>query len=343
MDMTHPIQPETTKSNTARRGELAAPPNVTAGAALRALLAELNTSAGALAALTFAMQARLTGLAIATSIHPHVHAVLDALGARELLDALPLPELSVLLGELRTFTATHERLAGSAPPTPGWAPREPDLLQAAGDASAGLAGHIERNVAPKLEGLAARLDSAGGCFLDVGAGAAVLSIQMARAWPKLHVVGVEPWPLAVERARANVREAGLGARIEIIEQTAEQLIDSGRFDLAWVPSLFIPDSALDLVLARVERALRPGGWALVASLKPHADRLMSSVARLRTSVWGGSSAPPEEMRERLAACGFAEVHALSSAPTSVVVLLAARARANPLIARDNRPDAAVRP
>jgi SAM-dependent methyltransferase len=324
-EMTLPTRPPSIHPPGERRRELQAPPDAPARIRLRALLAELNASAGALAALTAAMQARLTGLALATAIHPHVHAVLDALDARELVDALPLAELPALLGELRTFAATHERLAGAVPASPGWAPLEPALLQAAGDASAGLAGHIQRSIAPALDGLMARLASPGASFLDVGAGAGVLSTQMALTWPLLHVVGVEPWPPAVARARANLREAGLDARVEIIEQSAEQLVDAARFDLAWVPSLFIPDGVLDLVLARVARALRPGGWALVASLEPHADRLVSSVARLRTSVWGGSSAPPEEMRDRLSACGFVEVLALSSAPTSVVVLLAARA------------------
>jgi hypothetical protein len=38
-----------------------------------------------------------------------------------------------------------------------------------------------------------------------------------------------------------VKAAGLGARIELRDQAAEQLSDREAFDLVWVPSVFIAD------------------------------------------------------------------------------------------------------
>ena len=129
-----------------------------------------------------------------------------------------------------------------------------------------------QRLAPGLDGLVQRLSSPDGRFLDVGVGVAILSIEMCRVWPDLQVVGIDPWAPSLALARDNVKAAGLGARIELREQAVQDLSDRHGFDLAWIPSIFIPGQAIPEGLARVQRALRPGGSVLFATVNPAADR-----------------------------------------------------------------------
>jgi precorrin-6B methylase 2 len=291
---------------------------------LRSLLNDLNTSAGALAALGAALDARASGRPLAPSLGAPVRGVLDALGASEAVEQLESAELRVLLAEIRVFAASHARFEAPLSPGTGWAPPSPELIQAAGDASAGLPRTIERVVAPRLDGLAARLDAFGGRFLDVGAGAAALSIEMARQWPRLAIVGIEPWAPALELAHANVSAAGLAERIELRATCGERLTDDASYDLAWIPSLFIPAPVLPTVFERVARSLRPGGWLLLPVLRAEPGSLTSSVVRLRSALWGGSAPTLAEASVRLSTLGLTDMQSFASAPSSTTGLLAAR-------------------
>ena len=59
-------------------------------------------------------------------------------------------------------------------------------------------------IAPKLDGLAARLEAPGAAFLDVGVGVGLLGVEMARLWPNLRIVGIDVWPPSLALARQNV-------------------------------------------------------------------------------------------------------------------------------------------
>jgi SAM-dependent methyltransferase len=298
--------------------------NPGARAALRPLLSELNTWAGALAALTTALNARASGDAIQPGVAAAVAEVIDALGVGALIDNLSRTELRAVLGELRTFAATDASLVnGSA--CPGWTSSDAALLQAAGDVSSELPRAIQQNLLPRLTGLGERLAAPGARFLDIGAGVAVLSVQMALTWPELGVVAVEPWAPAVEVARQNRRAAGLESRIELRELPAERLDDEQVFDLAWVAALFIPEAAFLEIVRRVQRALRPGAWLLLPVLKDR-EALALRVTRLRTAVWGGTALGVRALQALLGELGFAEVQTVSSSPASSTALLAARRR-----------------
>src|SRR5512145_2687553 len=98
-------------------------------------------------------------------------------------------------------------------------------------------------IAPRLKRLQERLEDSG-FFLDVGIGVAGLSIVTARTWPKLRIVGLDVWPPSIELARENVRAAALENRIELRQQSVEELPDEDVFDLAWIPTAFVPATAL---------------------------------------------------------------------------------------------------
>jgi SAM-dependent methyltransferase len=293
-------------------------------AAVRDLVDRLGLSSRALAALGAVVQARVAGTPLDPALRPHVDAVLDALGARRLVDEADPADLRPLLGGIRTELLLGARLVSGGPPGAGWSDTDPAVLQAAGDVSVGFPGVLKRAIVPRLDGLAERLDAPGAAFLDVGVGVAALAIEMARQWPSLRVVGIDPLPAAIAIARDTLRASGLEERIELREQGAEDLADRDRFDLAWVPSAFIPAQALPAMLDRVGRALRPGGWLLLALANPGGDPLAAALTRLRTALWGGTLLPPPEVEALLAGAGLAEVRSLPAPPASAIAMVAGR-------------------
>jgi len=289
-------------------------------ASLRELVERLGASSRALAALGAAVQARAAATPLDPAIRARVDEVLDALGARRLVEQNDPAELRPVLGAIRTELFLGARLVSGTPPGAAWSDTDPAALQAAGDVSVGFPGTLKRTVAPQLDGLPERLAAADASFLDVGVGVAAMAVEMVRQWPSLRVVGVDPWAPSIAIARENVRAAGLAARIELREQGAEALADENRFDLAWVPSVFIPERALPSILERVARALRPGGWLLLAFANPSGDPLAAALTRLRTALWGGAQLAPPEVERLLARSGLMDVKALPSPPNATIAM-----------------------
>ncbi len=300
---------------------------------LREIVSRLSLSTSALAALGAALEARVSGGVLDPALAPHVDGVLAALGARESIAAATPAELLPLLAEARTYALTGAKLLATATAAAtatatragaGWNHTEAELLQAAGDVSIAFPQLLKSKILPELEGLRERLEAPDAAFLDVGVGVASLSIEMARTWPSLRVVGLDPWGPALARARENLARTGLDSRIELREQAAETLSDVDRFDLAWIPSLFLPEQAVPAIAERVRRALRPGGWLLFAALKPSRDPLTAALASFRTAVFGGLVTTPERVEALLAGLGFVHVRTLPSAPTAVAAIVVAR-------------------
>ncbi|HVG48237.1 MAG TPA: class I SAM-dependent methyltransferase [Rubellimicrobium sp.] len=286
------------------------------------IVSRLAASAQALAAIGQALDARQSGTPPAPGVAPHLDAVLAELGVADLISQASDLERLTLLGEIRTFALANARMLFGA--SSGWTHREPELLEAAGDVSAGVPHRIRSALAPRLAGLAERLETPGAGFLDIGVGVARMSIEMARLWPNLAVVGIEPLPQALELARGKVRAEGLEDRIELREGRGEDLRDEDRFDLAWVPSLFIPEPAVPRVLARVHAALRPGGWVLVPSVKPSEDPLATALVRLRVAGFGGMNGTPATVEGLLRAAGYAEVATLPGPPQATGAMVVGR-------------------
>ena len=105
-------------------------------------------------------------------------------------------------------------------------------------------------------------------LLDVGTGVGWLAIAAANLWPSATVVGVDVWQPALERARTNVKEAGLDDRITLRNQDVTALDDVDAYDCAWVPTFFIPEDALPAGLERIARSVRPGGWIVLGRFEP---------------------------------------------------------------------------
>ena len=82
---------------------------------------------------------------------------------------------------------------------------------------------------PMIPGMRERLQ-AGAKVADVGCGGALSTIAMAQAFPNSTFIGYDTSTVALDRARANVAEAGL-ANIALLNPMDEPLSAQGQFDL----------------------------------------------------------------------------------------------------------------
>jgi ubiquinone/menaquinone biosynthesis C-methylase UbiE len=291
--------------------------------ALRQTISRLNVSAAALAALGAALDARMSGVALEPAIRPYVDDVIGALGVRDALAGATPCDLQPLLGEIRALAMTNAQLLFATTRRAGWTQSEAELLLAAGDVSIAVPRAL-RHLAQHLPGLEQRLATPGASFLDVGVGVGALSIEMARLWPALRIVGIDRWAPALALARDRVRAAGLTERIALREQAGEELPDVDAFDLAWIPGAFVSAQATPAVIRQTFRALRPGGWLLFAMLSASDDIVATAVARLRTAMFGGFVTTPETIEMMLSRQGFVDVRPLPRTAGSAAAMVAAR-------------------
>ena len=107
----------------------------------------------------------------------------------------------------------------------------------------------------------------GDVVVDLGSGAGIDVIIAARkVGAGGHVIGVDMTGAMIERARANLAEAGL-ANAEIREGLIEALpVDDGSVD--WVISNCVINLSPDkpAVFAEIARVLKPGGQMLVSDI-----------------------------------------------------------------------------
>lgn len=291
---------------------------------VRGLIARLGTSANALLVVGLALQARIDRPPTDAALDERVDDVLELLGIRGVVDDLPETDSASLLAGIRTDLFTAATALRGTSPVSGWTHVKADLLQSAGDVSAGFPRLLMTRIAPQLEGLADRLASPDAAFLDVGVGVAALSIAMARQWPRLHVVGVDPCGPAIMLGRRNVQIAGLAGQIDLREAAAEDLSETNAFDLAWIPSLFIPQRSIARIVERVARSLRPGGWLLFAAINPGSEPLATAINSFRATLWGGSVLDTDAVRVLLTNVGLADVRLLPSSPAATVAFAVGR-------------------
>ena len=292
---------------------------------LRSLVAGLNASAGALAVLGAVIDAKLTGTPLDPRLAPYATEVVSALGASAALEGASATELRAAMAPIRAFALLNAKLLSASGRVPGWTHAEDDILQSLGGMTHGLVGALRADISSMLDGLGPRLQARDAAFLDVGVGVARLSIEIAQAFPQLRIVGVDPWPPAIALARENVATADLGGRIELRAIGGEQLDEDSAFDLAWIASVFMPPAVVPAVVAAVRRALKPGGWALLALSRPSSgDPVADAVWGFRIASFGGATMTSSEACALLRQAGYTEARMLPTPPGAVTALVAGR-------------------
>ncbi len=262
-----------------------------------ALTNRLLTSADALAAMTARLRLNELGDEGDPGVRAQLDRVADILDARQIYDGLDEHERAVVVAFARSYLNQALDLVENPLREPGWSYTDPVLLQAQGSASAVVAKLFE----------AAGLGAPGVRILDVGAGVAGLAIAFCRTYPESTVVGIDPWEPALEIARRNVEAADLGSRVTLVVSTIEDFRDEDGFDLAWLPSFFIPEALLDGAIGRIHELLRPGGELVVSTSLGEEGSLETAVDQLRILRSGGSVTTAADALARLERAGFTDV------------------------------------
>lgn len=135
---------------------------------------------------------------------------------------------------------------------------------------AGMVSHLTELYGQAPGSLARRLSAEPSqTFLDVGAGAAIWSLEWLKAHPEstLTVFDLEP---VLVRAKAAAKTMGVADRLRLHAGTFETLEFAPTFDrvlLANVLHLETPSSARDLI-HRATACLRPGGVLVIVDALP---------------------------------------------------------------------------
>ncbi len=141
--------------------------------------------------------------------------------------------------------------------------RPKHLLEAFGEATKWDHTAFLEVLLPAVPALRRALQN-GAAVLDVGAGAGAWDFRVARAFPRSRFVGVEPDRTALRLARSEALRLGLDGRVRFEPLSAERMRFADRFDLVFLGEVLCnaPDSRG--VLERCRKALRPGGYLVVA-------------------------------------------------------------------------------
>jgi len=271
--------------------------------------------AAAISALSAALDARASGVPLDPVLAERIQELLGALGAGQVLEDVSAEQARGLVGEIRQQLRLNAKLVYPETRGTSWSHTDPHLLQEIGEFSRGHAHMISRNVVPALDGMAQRLGKPGAAFLDIGVGVAGTAMTLAELWPAMRVVGLDVWQPALALARENVAKAGLSERIELREQGVEHLEDDSAFDLAWMPTVFIPERVIPAGIERTLRALRRDGWLMMVYINLEgADPISAAFWRLRLTTFGGPNLDSGRVEQLLRERGFADVRSFPRPP-----------------------------
>lgn len=128
------------------------------------------------------------------------------------------------------------------------------------------------------EALAASLDVAAAerpwKVLDVAAGHGMFGITIARHHPRAEIVALD-WPAVLRVAEENARAAGVAERVRLLPGDAFTTDLGSGYDLVLLTNFLHHFDAPTCkgFLARVHRALAPGGRAVAVEFVPDEDRV----------------------------------------------------------------------
>lgn len=281
----------------------------------RARIADATDAAWLLAAGTRLM---LRG---ATSDDP-----LDAAAAQLVAAAgLELPSGDEALTAGRALRSQLAQLVALADPSAPvrWDELDDATLLAQGRASAMNAVMWLAPDSP-FPGVRQRLAAPGATFLDVGTGVGAICGALCAQLPHLRCVGLDVSPRPLALADRELTAAGVRDRIELRHQDVADLDDIEVYDVAWIPLPLLPARVVEQAIARVVRALRPGGLVIAAANRQPLDETAAAMARVRSLTVGGNPAFRDDVVMWLAHGGAVEVADIPTPPMAPAIVVGHR-------------------
>jgi len=127
-----------------------------------------------------------------------------------------------------------------------------------------LLGALGSEYLPSIPDVHARLQADPPArVLDAACGVGWAGIAIAKAYPNVTVLGVDPDESSVELARRNAEEHGVADRVRFEVKDATGIEASGPFDFAIVVEAIHDISRPVEVLEAIRRSLAPGGSLIV--------------------------------------------------------------------------------
>ena len=228
--------------------------------------------------------------------------VVDALRGVSLAAGLDISDLNpqqraIVISLVHTFVHETAELVADPARAPGWTFTDPAILDGWGRGSTMVPALIA--AVPGLGNLTS--------FLDIGTGVGLLAVAAAGVWPNAKIVGIDIWEPSLERARANVAQAGLEDRITLRKQNFAEVDDVESYEGVWLPSFFMTEDVLAKGLPNLLRALKTGGNIALGLMEGPPNPLGQAVMTLRTVRGGGAQLDAKRATELLEAAGFSEV------------------------------------
>ncbi|MGI8791636.1 MAG: class I SAM-dependent methyltransferase [Acidimicrobiales bacterium] len=169
----------------------------------------------------------------------------------------------------------------------------------------------------------------GKCrILELAPGAGVGLVRMAAQYISATFVGVDGDAFSLERAHEAVKEAGIDARVDLVQSTFEDFEQPDSFDLAVINISLHECRDLARVAANVAASLRPGGIFVVSdfpfpsdddtdALRTPAGRVMSGI-QFFESLIDDQLLPTASFVALLESAGFEAVSSFDLSPVHAV-------------------------
>src|SRR5919197_3751275 len=131
-----------------------------------------------------------------------------------------------------------------------------------------LLGALGSEYLPSIPDVHARLQADPPArVLDAACGVGWAAIAIAKAYPKVTVLAVDPDAYAIELARRNAEEHGVANRVRFEVKDGRDVAGDGPYDLAVVIESIHDMAAPTGVLDAIRRSLAPGGTLIVTDEK----------------------------------------------------------------------------
>jgi 2-polyprenyl-3-methyl-5-hydroxy-6-metoxy-1,4-benzoquinol methylase len=120
------------------------------------------------------------------------------------------------------------------------------------------------NALPRLDGVVAKLQS-GARVADVGCGAGIAIIEMAKAFPRSEFHGFDIAKLPLQRAAENARKAGV-KNVHLHDAAVDPLPDDASYDFISTFDCLHDMTRPDLVMQAIRKAIKSDGTWLIADV-----------------------------------------------------------------------------